>query len=114
MAVLQAWPGRGYWQGVSGGKPGTLAGMVQGMAATPQPHVLSALVADFGSFAASNGFAVNLVVVIVLAVTGAIFLTGRPRLVRYAVWFGVVFGLADWVLARNSASWAGSGPTRTA
>ena len=60
MAVLQAWPGRGYWQGTSHGTPGTLASMVQGMAATPQPHVLSALVADFGAFAASNGFAVNL------------------------------------------------------
>ncbi len=114
MAVLQAWPGRGYWQGVSGGKPGTLAGMVQGMAATPQPHVLSALVADFGSFAASNGFAVNLVVVIVLAVTGAIFLTGRPG------WSGTRCG-SVWCSAwptgcwsRTSASWAGSGPTRTA
>ena len=45
MAVLQAWPGRGFWQGTGHGQPGTLAGMVQQMAATPQPHVLSALVA---------------------------------------------------------------------
>ena len=29
MAVLQAWPGRGYWQGTIAGQPGTLAGMVQ-------------------------------------------------------------------------------------
>ncbi len=109
MAVLQAWPGRGYWQGVSHGKPGTLAGMVQDMASTPQPHVLSALVADFGAFAASNGFAVNLVVVIVLAVTGAIFLTGRARLVRYAVWSGVVFGLAVWVLVQDLGFLGGLG-----
>src|ERR1700690_4055397 len=26
MAVLQAWPGRGFWQGIAGGQPGTLAG----------------------------------------------------------------------------------------
>ena len=109
MAVLQASPGRGYWQGVSHGTPGTLASMVQGMAATLQPHVLSALVADFGAFAASNGFAVNLVVVIVLAATGAIFLSGRPRLVRYAVWFGVVFGLADWVLVQDLGFLGGLG-----
>jgi hypothetical protein len=38
MAVLQAWPGRGYWQGTADGKPGTLAGMVQTMAGTPQTH----------------------------------------------------------------------------
>jgi cytochrome oxidase Cu insertion factor (SCO1/SenC/PrrC family) len=109
MAVLQAWPGRGYWQGVSHGQPGTLAGMVQGMAGTPQPHFLSALVGDFASFAASNGFAVNLVVVIVLAGTGVIFLTGRSRLVRYAVWFGVVFGLADWVLIQDLGFLGGLG-----
>ena len=109
MAVLQAWPGRGYWQGTSHGTPGTLASMVQGMAATPQPHVLSALVADFGAFAASNGLAVNLVVVIVLAATGAIFLSGRPGLVRYAVWFGVVFGLADWVLVQDLGFLGGLG-----
>ena len=109
MAVLQAWPGRGYWQGTSHGQPGTLAGMVQSMSATSQPHVLSSLLASFGSFAASNGLAVNLVVVIVLAGMGAIFLSGRPRLVRYAVWFGIVFGLADWVLVQDLGFLGGLG-----
>ena len=109
MAVLQAWPGRGYWQGTIAGQPGTLAGMVQSMSTTPQPHVLSALVSSFGSFAASNGFAVNLVVVIALAGTGAVFLSGRPRLVRYAVWFGVVFGLAVWVLVQDLGFLGGLG-----
>jgi cytochrome oxidase Cu insertion factor (SCO1/SenC/PrrC family) len=109
MAVLQAWPGRGFWQGVSHGQPGTLAGMVQQMSSTPQPHFLSALVSDFGSFAASNGFAVNLVVVIALAAMGAVFLTGRPQLVRYAVWFGLVFCLADWVLVQDLGFLGGLG-----
>jgi cytochrome oxidase Cu insertion factor (SCO1/SenC/PrrC family) len=107
MAVLQAWPGRGFWPGT--GQPGTLAGMVRSMSSTPQPHVLSALVARFGSFAASNGFAVNLVVVIALAAMGAVFLTGRPRLVRYAVWFGLVFCLADWVLVQDLGVLGGLG-----
>jgi cytochrome oxidase Cu insertion factor (SCO1/SenC/PrrC family) len=109
MAVLQAWPGRGFWKGTIGGQPGTLAGMVQDMSGTMQPHVLSALVARFGSVAASNGFAVNLVVVIALAAMGAVFLTGRPRLVRYAVWFGLVFCLADWVLVQDFGFWGGLG-----
>ncbi len=109
MAVLQAWPGRGYWVGTRGGQPGTLAAMVQNMSATPQPHILSALVGDFGSFAASNGFAVNLVVVIVLAALGAAFLSGRPRLVRYAVWAGLVFCLADWVLVQDFGFLGGLG-----
>ena len=109
MALLQAWPGRGFWQGTVGGKPGTLSGMVQSMSGTPQPHFLSSLLAAFGSFAASNGFAVNLVVVITLAVIGAIFLTGRARLVRYAVWFGIVFCLADWVLVQDLGFLGGLG-----
>jgi cytochrome oxidase Cu insertion factor (SCO1/SenC/PrrC family) len=109
MAVLQAWPGRGFWSGTIDGKPGTLAGMVQQMSGTPQPHVLSALLARFGSFVVSNGFAVNLVVVIALAAMGAIFLTGKPRLVRYAMWFGIVLCLADWVLVQDFGFLGGLG-----
>jgi cytochrome oxidase Cu insertion factor (SCO1/SenC/PrrC family) len=109
MAVLQAWPGRGFWQGTINGKPGTLAGMVQSMSSTSQPHFLSALLARFGSFAASNGFAVNLFVVVVLAAMGVIFLTGKPWLVRYAVWFGIVFGLAVWVLVQDLGFLGGLG-----
>jgi cytochrome oxidase Cu insertion factor (SCO1/SenC/PrrC family) len=109
MALLQAWPGRGYWQGTRPGQPGTLAGMVQQMSTTSQPHFLSSLLASFGSFTASNGFAVNLVVVIVLAALGGVFLTGNPRLVRYAVWSGAVFCLADWVLVQDLGFLGGLG-----
>ena len=83
--------------------------MVQTMSTTPQPHILSSLLSSFGSFAASNGFAVNLVVVIVLAGMGMIFLTGQPWLVRYAVWFGIAFGLADWVLVQDFGFLGGLG-----
>jgi cytochrome oxidase Cu insertion factor (SCO1/SenC/PrrC family) len=109
MAVLQAWPGRGFWQGTVDGKPGSLSGMVQTMAGTPQPGFLSSLLSGFGSFTARHGFAVNLVVVIILAALGAIFLTGRARLVRYAVWFGIVFCLADWVLVQDFGFLGGLG-----
>ncbi len=109
MAVLQAWPGRGFWQGTVHGRPGSLTDMVQSMVSTPQPHFLSALLAAFGSFVAGHGFAVNLVVVIVLAGLGAIFLTGRAGLVRYAVWFGLVFCLADWVLVQDLGFFGGVG-----
>ena len=109
MAVLQAWPGRGFWQGTSGGQPGTLAGMVQSMSSTSQPHFLSALLARFGSFTASDGFAVNLTAVIVLAALGAIFLTGRSGLVRYGLWFAIAFCLADWVLVQDLGFLGGVG-----
>ena len=109
MAVLQAWPGRGFWRGTVGGKPGTLAGMVKEMSATPQPHFLSSLLSGFASFAIRYGFAVNLVVVIALTAMGAAFLTGRPRLVRYAMWSGIVFCLADWVLVQDLGFLGGLG-----
>jgi hypothetical protein len=63
MAVLQAWPGRGFWQGISHGQPGTLAGMTSTMAQTPQPGFLSAWINSFTSFDEAHGFAVNLFVV---------------------------------------------------
>jgi cytochrome oxidase Cu insertion factor (SCO1/SenC/PrrC family) len=109
MALLQAWPGRGFWSGTVDGKPGTLAGMVQSMSGTSQPHFLSSLLSGFGSFAASHGLAVNLVVVIALAALGAIFLTGRTRLVKYAVAFGIVFCLAAWVLVQDLGFLGGLG-----
>jgi cytochrome oxidase Cu insertion factor (SCO1/SenC/PrrC family) len=109
MAVLQAWPGRGFWPGSTGGKPGTLSRMVAEMAGTPQPHFLSSLLSGFASFATRYGFAVNLVVVIALAAMGAAFLSGRPRLVRYALWSGIVFCLADWVLVQDFGFLGGLG-----
>jgi len=38
-----------------------------------------------------------------------IFLTGKPWLVRYAVWFGIAFGLADWVLVQDLGFLGGLG-----
>ena len=110
MALLQAWPGRGFWPATGrNGQAGTLARMVQEMSATPQPHVLSSLLSGFASFATRYALAINLVVVIALATTGAVFLTGRPRLVRYAVWSGIVFCLADWVLVQDFGFLGGLG-----
>src|SRR5215469_1262093 len=71
MALLQAWPGRGFWQGTIGGKPGTLTGMIQTMAGTSQPHVLSSIVSGFGNFTAAHGLAVNLFAVLALTALGA-------------------------------------------
>ncbi|MCW2897609.1 MAG: hypothetical protein JWO75_7098 [Actinomycetia bacterium] len=109
MAVLQAWPGRGYWQGTAHGQPGTLAGMIAGMAQTSEPRVLSAMVSAFGGFDAAHGFAVNLFVVIALAATGALLLTGRRRLIRVGVIAAAVLCLADWVLVQDFGFLGGLG-----
>jgi cytochrome oxidase Cu insertion factor (SCO1/SenC/PrrC family) len=109
MAVLQAWPGRGFWQGTANGQPGTLAGMTGTMAQTPQPGFLSAWVNAFTTFDQAHGFAVNLVVVAVLAVTGAAFLSGRPRVIRPVLAGFAVLCLADWVLVEDLGFLGGLG-----
>jgi cytochrome oxidase Cu insertion factor (SCO1/SenC/PrrC family) len=109
MAVLQAWPGRGYWQGISGREPGTLAGMVQTMAQTPQPRFIADLVSGFGSFTGRHGFAVNLFVVAALGVIAAAFIIGRPALTRPALAAFVALCLADWVLVEDMGIFGGLG-----
>jgi cytochrome oxidase Cu insertion factor (SCO1/SenC/PrrC family) len=98
MAVLQAWPGRGFWQG---GDSGALPGMVSAMAQISQPHAQAAMVAAFASFTGTHAFAVNLFVVVVLAALGAALASGQPRLVRVAVPAATVFCVADWVLVQD-------------
>jgi cytochrome oxidase Cu insertion factor (SCO1/SenC/PrrC family) len=109
MAVLQAWPGRGFWQGISHGKPGTLAGMTSDMAQSPQPGVFAAGVRAFTAFDQSHGFAVNMFVVIALAVTGVALVAAPPRLLRPVIVFVAVLCLADWVLIEDFGFFGGLG-----
>ncbi len=109
MAVLQAWPGRGFWQGRTGGEPGTLTGMIHDMSQARQPGFLRASVSAFGSFSAAHGFAVNLFAVIALAVTGAVLVSGSRRLLRPVLAAFIVFCLADWVLIEDLGVFGGVG-----
>jgi cytochrome oxidase Cu insertion factor (SCO1/SenC/PrrC family) len=109
MAVLQAWPGRGFWQGTVRGEPATLAGMTASMAPTPQPRLLSAWVTAFTRFDEAHGFAVNLFIVTVLVVSGAAFLSGRPGLIRPVLAGFTAVCLADWVLIEDFGFFGGLG-----
>jgi cytochrome oxidase Cu insertion factor (SCO1/SenC/PrrC family) len=111
MALLQAWPGRGFWQGqpTRVSTPGSLTGMVQDMATTPQPHVLSSWVSAFGTFDAAHGWGVNLFSVLALAVIGTLFVTSRRRLLFAGVVAGTVLCLADWVLVQDFGFFGGVG-----
>ena len=105
MAALQAWPGRGYWQG----RGGTLTTMVQQMAKTPQPGFLSSWLGSFGSLVQAHGWAVNLFVVVSLATVGALLVSGRRRLVLLGLVAFVVLCLADWVLVEDLGFLGGLG-----
>jgi cytochrome oxidase Cu insertion factor (SCO1/SenC/PrrC family) len=119
MAVLQAWPGRGFWPSPGPGRASTLAGMIRSMAGTPQPRLFGGWVSGFASFTAAHGFAVNLAAVVLLAVTGAGLLTagagllaggsGRRWLLRLTVIVTVLFCLADWVLIEDFGFFGGLG-----
>jgi hypothetical protein len=112
LALLQAWPGRGFWQGRLDGHPGPLAAAVDSMAAMrQQPASLARLTGSFGSFVTDHGFAVNLVAVIVMAACGSalVLLTRRPAVVRIAVLGVIVFCLANWVLVQDFGFFGGIG-----
>jgi cytochrome oxidase Cu insertion factor (SCO1/SenC/PrrC family) len=112
FALLQAWPGRGFWQGTTAGRPGTLAAMVGQMAETPQPHPLSSMVASFESFDGAHGWGVNLFAVVAMAAIGLVFLGGSgagrrllfPAIVAFAVLCAV-----DWILIEDFGFWGGLG-----
>ena len=105
MAVLQAWPGRGFWQG----RGGAVTAMVGEMSRTPQPGFLSSWLASFGSFDAAHGWAVNLFVVVALAVIGVLLVTGRRPYVLGALIGLAVLCLADWVLVQDLGFLGGVG-----
>jgi cytochrome oxidase Cu insertion factor (SCO1/SenC/PrrC family) len=105
MAVLQAWPGRGFWQG----RGGALSAMVRSMAQTPQPRPLAATLRSFAAFDSAHGWAVNLFVVVVLAGTGVLFFSGRRRLVLSGLIGLGVLCLADWVLVEDLGVFGGTG-----
>jgi cytochrome oxidase Cu insertion factor (SCO1/SenC/PrrC family) len=104
MAVLQAWPGRGFWQG---GEDGTLTGMITDMAGLVQPHPQQVVINAMVSFTSANAFAVNLIAVLALAASGAALLAGvtvlrdRPAVLRVAVPASVAFCLVVWVLVQD-------------
>ena len=110
MAVLQAWPGRGFWQGaVRGETSGTLTSMVRQMGQTAQPGFLSSTVRAFGRLDAAHGWAVNLFVVMALAGIGVAFCVGTARVVRPALAVAVVLCVADWVLVQDLGVLGGVG-----
>jgi cytochrome oxidase Cu insertion factor (SCO1/SenC/PrrC family) len=112
MALLEAWPGRGFWQGqVHHAAPGQLTAMAQSMAQTPQPTLLASLIGHFASFVAAHGWAVNLFAVIALAVLGVLLAVAVPqrRLVRFTLGAVAVFCAAVWVFVQDLGFLGGVG-----
>ncbi len=111
-AVLQAWPGRGFWQGTVRGSPGTLAGMIGQMSQTSQPGQFRSLLTSFASFDRAHGWGVNLVAVVALVGLGIALLVGARagrRVLRPTMIALGVLCIADWVLIEDFGFWGGVG-----
>jgi cytochrome oxidase Cu insertion factor (SCO1/SenC/PrrC family) len=106
MAVLQAWPGNGFWATGSGN---ALGAMVSEMVETPQPHAIARVVGHFGTFAAGHAVLVNAFVVGALGAIGLALLSGRRRATQAAVGAALVLSLADWVLVQDFGVFGGVG-----
>ncbi len=106
MAVLQAWPGNGFW---TAGSSGALPAMAAEMSETPQPHAIAQVLGHFGGFAAEHAVLVNAFVVAALGAIGLALLSGRRRAARVAVGAALVVSLADWVLVQDFGVFGGVG-----
>jgi len=100
-AVLQALPGRGSWNGNS------LSSMAAQMSSARQPHLVASLVNAFGNFAAANGLAVNVFVIVALSAVGLGLLT--QRLVHASFIGAIVMCAATWVLVQDCGFFGGIG-----
>src|SRR5512146_620063 len=114
MAVLQAWPGRGYWQG---GADNTLASMIDDMAGLSQPSPQARMINGVASFTGAHGFWVTLVAVVALALAGLGLIAGtgvpagparlraalpaRPGVLRIVVPAATALCLIVWVLIQD-------------
>jgi cytochrome oxidase Cu insertion factor (SCO1/SenC/PrrC family) len=118
MAVLQAWPGRGYWQG---GEDGTLSSMISNMAGLAQPGWQAAMINGVALFSSYNAVLVNLIAVLGLLLAGGGLLSGagmpapgrllrrgrlswgppRRRVLRVTIIASIAFCLVVWVLIQD-------------
>ena len=109
FALLQAWPGRGFWQGRIDGQPAQLSAMATTMSGASEPRILQSTVRWFATFTLTSSWLVNLIVVVGLGYVGLVFLLKRHALLRSAVVVYVVLALADWVLVQDMAVFGGVG-----
>jgi hypothetical protein len=98
MGVLEAWPGRRFWSGAptGGGTQGNLVVMADQRSQPAQSSVVASWARDFGSFDASQAWAVN--VVVLPPRIGTRFLPAQPKMVRVGVVVGAALGLGTPVM----------------
>jgi cytochrome oxidase Cu insertion factor (SCO1/SenC/PrrC family) len=109
FALLQAWPGRGFWTGSGHGEGGALSAMASAMGAVSQPSPAAHLQHWFATFTLHVGWLYNGLVVVVLAASALCFYGNKIRLMRWATVAYVAMALTNWVLVQDFAVFGGVG-----
>ena len=107
FALLQAWPGRGFWNG-DGGR-GAFPAMAQSMGSVSQPAFASSIQHWFATFTTNTSWLYNGVVVVVLAFTAVCYFTNNVRVMKPAAIAYVALALVNWVLVQDFAVFGGMG-----
>jgi cytochrome oxidase Cu insertion factor (SCO1/SenC/PrrC family) len=107
LAILQSWPGRGYWSG--GGGSGAYPAMATSMGSVTQPGFAARIQRWFTTFTSHNSWLYNSIVVIVLVALAVTFFSNKVRLMRWSTVAYVVVALMNWVLVQDFAVFGGVG-----
>ena len=109
MSLLQAFPGRGMWSGISadGRVTNPIALMAQAMASVKQPALTAWAVRSFGDLTAHAPIFVNGFFVLAFGLTGALLFSTSPTRLRSARLVGVVASLVAWIFVENLGLFGG-------
>jgi cytochrome oxidase Cu insertion factor (SCO1/SenC/PrrC family) len=108
LAVLQAWPGRGFWAGGTAKDPGAIPSMAASMADLHQPSGLAALQRHLASASLGGGSAaINLLVVLALLAVAVGLLRASSASVRLAAWAYAGVALVDWIVFQDLGVFGG-------
>jgi len=107
LAVVQAWPGRGFWAGGTAAKPGAISAMADSMATLKQPAAMEQLQHQLSSFALHGSWVINLVVVVGLGLVAAGLLRGSTHSVGLAARLYLVLSLLNWIAIQDLGIFGG-------
>jgi cytochrome oxidase Cu insertion factor (SCO1/SenC/PrrC family) len=107
FAILQAWPGRGFWGGGTARSPGSIGAMAQVMGSASQPGLTTAIQSHLSTFSLHLSWLINLVVVVGLGFVGVAYLSARKAFVPIAARVYLVLALADWIFIQDLGIFGG-------
>jgi len=107
LAVLQAWPGRGFWNGGTVAHPGAISAMADSMATLKQPAALAQVQQHLATFALHGSWLINLVVILGLGLAAGGLLWATTSSVGIAARVYLVLALLDWILIQDLGIFGG-------